>query len=144
MKKFDNVMCTYLAPDKEPAPYINSIIFAGLNEKGHITMKKRVGLKRALFIFAILCCCALPTYAAVKFLSPAQVAVETGKNAVSQAFESEDATAVNETQCFEDYNVTFLGLVSGKTLGDKNILKDGEYEMDRTAFYEEASAGGRT
>lgn len=134
MRNFDDIMYTYLAPDNEPAPYVNGIIFAGLNKKGHTNMKKRIGLRKALLAFAIFCCCALPAYAAVKFLSPSQVAVETGKSAVAQAFESEDAITVNETQCFKDYNVTFLGLVSGKTLGDKNILRNGEFESDRTYF----------
>ena len=55
--------------------------------------------------------------AAYHLLSPAQIAQEVSKNnALSSAFESEDAITIGETQESNGFEITLLGIVSGKNL----------------------------
>lgn len=59
-------------------------------------------------------------YAAYHFLAPSKVAEQVvGSSALADAFNSDEAKIVNQTQNTAGYNVTFLGTVSGKFLIDK-------------------------
>lgn len=56
-------------------------------------------------------------YAVSRYLTPSQVADRLRENSLlSEAFESEDAERVNETQTVAGYEVTFLGITTGKDL----------------------------
>lgn len=132
MSKLDAILNTYLVPDKKVPPHIDEYILSGAYRKGNTYMKKVFNLKKIAIAAAMVLCCAIPTYAAIKFLTPAQVVEKTGNSVVAQAFESEDAIAVNETQRFDNYNITLLGLVSGENLGETEVFTDGELQFDKT------------
>lgn len=60
---------------------------------------------------------SVSAYAAYRYLTPSQVADEiTDGGALVKAFESKDAVLVNETQKTAGYDITLMGLVSGKDL----------------------------
>ena len=66
---------------------------------------------------AILAVGSVSAYAAYRYLTPSQVADEiTDGGALAKAFESKDAVLVNETQKTAGYDITLMGLVSGKDL----------------------------
>lgn len=70
--------------------------------------------------------------AAWRYLAPEQVAETVEDKKLQQAFSGEDAIAVNETQTFGKYQVTLLGIVSGKGISDYITETDGELKADRT------------
>ncbi|HCT90510.1 MAG TPA: hypothetical protein DF613_03865 [Lachnospiraceae bacterium] len=61
---------------------------------------------------------SLTVYAAYRYLTPSQIVEELGENggALQKAFDSADAIRVNETQSVNGYDITLLGLVSGRDL----------------------------
>ena len=99
-------------------------------EREKKTMKNphwRTGLVAAVAA-AVL---AVSAYAAVTLLGPQDVARHAGSEALAAAFESEDATKVNETKTVGDYKVTLMGLVSGEGLSRVESFPDCEV-YDRT------------
>ena len=85
---------------------------------------------------AALCVLALGSvtaFAAARFLTPTEIAQEVGDQKLAAALQSEDAVEIGETQEFDKYNVTLLGMVSGKDLTDgKTEAQEGEFHDDRT------------
>lgn len=82
-------------------------------------MKRNHWKARATAAAAAACIAvgSLSAYAAYRYLSPSQVAEHiAGEQALADAFESEEAVLINETQSTGGYDVTFLGIVSGKDL----------------------------
>ena len=78
----------------------------------HMTRLK----KTALLAAAAVALLAVTVSAAVAWLTPAQVAEELNDPLLAEAFQSEDAVILNETQTAGDYTVTLLGMVSGKNI----------------------------
>lgn len=69
----------------------------------------------AAIALAVLLCSAT-AYAAWHLLKPSDVAQHLQNDALAAAFQSEDATMINESQSQSGYDVTLLGMVSGKGL----------------------------
>lgn len=88
-----------------------------LREKEYLLMKKRTVQKLAA-LAAVVALLSLTAFAAVRWLTPAQVADQLGQPLLAQAFQSEDAVLLNETVQAGDYSVTLEGLVSGRGLTD--------------------------
>lgn len=86
------------------------------SEKEQIIMPMNRVKKTALLIAAAVALLAVSVSAAVVWLTPAQVAAELNDPLLAEAFQSEDAVILNETQTAGDYTVTLLGMVSGKNI----------------------------
>ena len=78
-------------------------------------------------------------FAASHWLTPSEVAHEIGDSKLEAAFESEDAVLLNETQSFEKYDVTLLGMISGKDLSTQKVEaaynkepEDSQFDDDKT------------
>ena len=71
-----------------------------------------------LTVALILGAGSLTTFAMWKYLMPDEVAEIAQNKKLTEAFQSEEAVFVNETQSYGGYHVTFLGIVSGKDLTD--------------------------
>lgn len=84
-------------------------------EKETKTMKK-VHLRTGLIAAAMAAVMVVGACAAVVLLKPQDVARRVGNEALAAAFESGGAITVNETQTVGDYDVTFMGIVSGEQL----------------------------
>ncbi|MDO5519859.1 MAG: hypothetical protein Q4G58_05135 [bacterium] len=90
------------------------------------TMKKLV---IGAACFAAVCIVPAGTYAAYKWMSPKQVAVEIEDEKLAKAFgKAENEVVVRESG---DYRVAFLGTVSGKQI-EASVQPDGEVKEDRT------------
>lgn len=72
--------------------------------------------KVALLAAAAVALLAVTVSAAVLWLTPAQVAEELNDPVLAEAFQSEDAVILNETQTAGDYTVTLMGMVSGANI----------------------------
>ena len=77
--------------------------------------------KRIKIIIAVAACMVLLTgtvFAATLLLSPTELAGNLGDSTLAAAFSSEDAVIVNQTVQTGEYNVTFLGMVSGSRISE--------------------------
>lgn len=117
MKDMDELLKRNLLPDCVPEECLNASILKTAKEIQ--TMKKktfRSGAAAAAAV-AILAIGSVSGYAAYRYLTPSQVADQmTEDGRLAKAFESKDAITVNETQKSDGYDITLMGLVSGKHL----------------------------
>lgn len=80
----------------------------------HRTLKSGVAVAAAIGILVVGSASA---YAAYRYLTPSQVADQmTEYGALAKAFESKDAITINETQKSAGYEITLMGIVTGKDL----------------------------
>lgn len=118
-RNYDELLKQALAPDDEPDFWLNQKILSHVREETY--MKKKTYKKLpaiVLTVALILGAGSLTTFAMWKYLLPNEVAEITQNKKLTDAFQSEEAVFVNETQSYGGYHVTFLGLVSGKDLTD--------------------------
>lgn len=117
MKDMDELLKRNLLPDCVPEERLNASILKKAKETQ--TMKKktyRSGAAAAVAV-AILAIGSVSGYAAYRYLTPSQVADQmTANGRLAKAFESKDAITVNETQKTAGYDITLMGIVSGKNL----------------------------
>lgn len=129
MKNTDKLLREKLTSDFAPANTLNQSIIKQAKEIQ--TMKRKSFQTRATAFAAagILIFGSATAYAAYRFLTPAQVAEKVTRGTqLLEAFESEEAVYVNETQITNGYRVTFLGMTTGDRLkehvNDKTGLED--------------------
>ena len=115
---FDISVKSALSGRKTPSPDLNRQIIVKAKENRQMMNSNRIRKS----VVAAVCICliaagSLTVYAAYHYLSPAQVAERVSDNgALAEAFEGEDAILINEMQSSNGYDITLLGLVSGKNL----------------------------
>ena len=83
--------------------------------KEPVSMKK-VSLKTVLVAAALVAALAVTASAAVLLLSPGEVAREAGRDTLAQAFEGENAVAIDQAETVGDYQVTLMGMLPGADL----------------------------
>ncbi|GAA4655027.1 hypothetical protein GCM10023142_21650 [Anaerocolumna aminovalerica] len=125
----DKILKATLSPSECPSEELNQKILNQIKESGKIKMKSKKILMAASIA---LCVLLLPTsiYAAYKYLSPKEAAVEVGDNLLSEAFEK-DGKEVIQTVTDGEYKVTYLGHVSGKSISER-VASSWELHPERT------------
>ena len=117
MKDMDELLKQNLLPDCVPDESLNASILEKAKETQTMKHKTFRSGAAAAAAIAILAVGSVSAYAAYRYLTPSQVADEiTDGGALAKAFESKDAVLVNETQKTAGYDITLMGLVSGKAL----------------------------
>ena len=117
MKDMDELLKQNLLPDCVPDESLNASILEKAKETQTMKHKTFRSGAAAAAAIAILAVGSVSAYAAYRYLTPSQVADEiTDGGALVKAFESKDAVLVNETQKTAGYDITLMGLVSGKDL----------------------------
>lgn len=71
-------------------------------------------------------------YAAKKLMLPKEVTDDLNDGGILDAFSSEDAILINETQSFGGYDATLYGIVSGKNLSEFQASSEDGIHDDRT------------
>lgn len=133
MKMMDERLKNALKPEFAPDDALNRSILDQAKEiyemkRNH--WKPRVAVAAAAVFFAVG---SLSAYAAYRYLSPSQVAEHiTREGTLADAFESESAVYINETQTTGGYDVTFLGTVSGKDL--KGAFEDTQEVQEKKSY----------
>lgn len=130
--EFDNKLKEAMRPSQEPDFWLNQKIING-NLEGN-KMKKSTW-KRTVVTFGavgLLLASSVGVTAAIRYFSAAQVAEQTEDNKLAAAFDSKDAIMIDETQQTGGYDITLLGMVSGKNLSDYESYANGELKADRT------------
>ena len=134
---FDELLKHALVPNEDAEYWLNQKILRLSEEKQNMKREKN-NLRRipaAVLIAAlVLGVTSLTAYATWKYLSVQEVAENAGDITLADAFLSEDAISVNESQSYGGYRVTLMGMVSGEALslysyveGNHNILTDRTY-----------------
>lgn len=117
MKDMDELLKQNLLPDCVPDESLNASILEKAKETQTMKHKTFRSGAAAAAAIAILAVGSVSAYAAYRYLTPSQVADEiTDGGALAKAFESKDAVLVNEIQKTAGYDITLMGLVSGKDL----------------------------
>lgn len=116
MKHIDELLKKDLTPDFVPDDILNQSILRQAKEnekmKRNLIMHPRAA---AAAIAGVLIISSASVYAVSHYLTPSQVAERLQEDdRLAAAFEGEDAVWVNETQNTAGYDVTFLGIVTGK------------------------------
>lgn len=114
----DQLLKIALAPTNAPDEQLNCQVLRETKEREVMAAKK---MKKRFPAAVVLAACifvlgSITAVAAYRYLSPAQAASETGDDALENAFLSEEAVFVNETQESGGYRVTLLGSVAGKNI----------------------------
>ena len=122
IKDMDQLLKTALAPTDEPRVELNDQILLQVKERQTMAGKKKTYQRRvpaaAIAAACILVLCSGTAFAVYKYLTPAEVAQEVKNDTLQQAFLSEGAISVNETQESGGYRITLLGSVAGKNISD--------------------------
>lgn len=130
--RFDQILKQALAPDQTPDLRLNQKILNQVKEREEMK-KRRKWVPGIVFSFVlVLAAGSGVAYAAYRLLTPEQTAERTGDEKLAQAFSGEDAVDINETQRFSEYDVTLMGIASGKDISQHLTEKNGEILNDRT------------
>ena len=132
--RLDDLLRHALTPEDEPNVWLNQKVINRVKEH-----RKMVGksIKRfpaaAVVAVLVLCLSSVTVYAAIKFLSPAEVAEEMQDEKLAEVLLGENTVVINETQNYGDYNATLLSIVSGELLSDYPYYNaNGSIVADRT------------
>ena len=132
-KEFDDALRHALTPSEEAKFCLNQKILNRVEEQRTMADRKKRRLSVAIIIAALVLCMSSATvYAVWKYLSPSDIAENIHDIKLSEAFLSEQALIINETQSYGDYSVTLLSIVSGEMLSEYSHYKNGSIVEDRT------------
>ena len=134
--ELDDMLKDALAPSENPDFWLNQRILSKAKERETMAVEKRRRLGRipavVLSAAVVLGLGSVTAYAAWRYLAPEQVAKEYGDEKLAKAFQSSDAVRINETQTGGGYQVTLLGLVSGKDIADFLTSEEGSVGAGET------------
>lgn len=130
--EFDNKLKEAMRPSQEPDFWLNQKIINGNQEVKK--MEKKTWKRTAVTFGAVglLLVSSVGATAALRYFSADQVAEETENDKLAEAFDSKDAIDIDETQQTGGYDITLLGMVSGKNLSDYESYVNGELQTDKT------------
>lgn len=130
--ELDELLRNALTPMDEPDSRLNQSIINQVKEQEK--MKKRIWRRfpAAVLIAVIILGCASATVFAVYHLSVRDIIERTEDTKLLDAFTGEDAILINETQSYGRYDVTLLGVVSGKNISEYIGSNNGVPLEDRT------------
>ena len=135
MKNLDNVLFDALSPKYDPDEKINAKIIGYEKEKsmGKITGLRRKGFPAAAAAAALIMVSSVTAFAAWRYLSAKDVAMENADSRLAQEFDTGNWIDEYETQSFGKYDVTLLGVVAGNEISD-HLSKDdlGNVDGDKT------------
>ncbi len=133
MKKTDDILKLALTPNDPPDERLNRNILLQAKEANR--MEKRTINKFAAVVLSAALALGIGSvsiYAAKKLMLPDEVAEDLNDGGILDAFSTEDAVLVNETQSYGGYDVTFYGIVSGKNLSEFQPSSEDGIHDDRT------------
>lgn len=134
-EQLDHILKQALSPTVEPSEELNQKIINQLKEsKENIIIMKSIIKKRlavVLIAAAVTIAMSITAFAAWQLLNPKQVAEHFGDHTLAKAFEDKNSIEINETVSSGGYNITLLGITSGKGLSDFKGSAE-EIHPDRT------------
>lgn len=133
--KLNNLLREKLKPDFVPEDELNSKIIDQVKEE-HLNMKhpKFKSSVVAAIMVGVLAIGSISVYATYHFQSASQVVKKlTINKSLADAFESDQAVSVNESQTTAGYKVTLMGIASGKDI--EPSLSSATEDIDTSKTY---------
>ena len=130
--RLDYILKQALVPDKTPDLQLNRKILIRVKETKEMKKRRKWVPGIAFSLVLALAAGSGVAYAAYRLLTPEQTVEKIGDGKLAQAFSGEDAVEINETQHFQEYDVTLLGIASGEHLAEYVTEKNGEILSNRT------------
>ena len=133
-KQLDELLNCALTPMDEPSFWLNQKILNQVKEqKEMIGKEKRRFSVVTIVLTLVLCFGSITVYGAWKYVSSEDVAEKIQEDStLAEAFLSEEAKVINETQSYGGYQITLLSMVSGELLTEHPMYNDGTIMTDRT------------
>ena len=94
-------------------------------DKGGNLMSTKNPLRTALIAAALVCVLAVSVFAAVKLLTPVEVA-EWFDPEIAKAFKGPGAQVIDETKTAGDYEITLLGIAPAQNFSVRSMSADGQ------------------
>ncbi|MCM1181684.1 MAG: hypothetical protein NC347_15645 [Clostridium sp.] len=130
--RIDGILVSAFAIKEKPSAGLNQTIIERV--KGDSDMRKpffkTVPVVAALAA-GILVTGSITTYAAWK-LNAGQVVEKTDDKKLTDAFQGQDAIDISQSQTCGDYQITLMGVVSGKNISDYGLTYNDELRDDRS------------
>lgn len=130
--RFDHILKQALAPDQTPDLRLNQKILNQVKEREEMKKRRKWVPGIVFSLVLVLAAGSGVVYAAYRLLTPEQTAEKIGDKKLTEAFSGEDAVDINETQHFEKFDVTLMGIASGRDIAEYVTEKNGEILNDRT------------
>ena len=130
--RFDHILKQALAPDQTPDLRLNQKILNQVKEREEMKKRRKWVPGIVFSLVLVLAAGSGVVYAAYRLLTPEQTAEKIGDKKLAEAFSGEDAVDINETQHFEKFDVTLMGIASGRDIAEYVTEKNGEILNDRT------------
>ncbi|KAA8500108.1 hypothetical protein FNY66_15310, partial [Mediterraneibacter catenae] len=132
-ERLDHILKQALTPDQKPDLLLNQKILNQIKEKDQMKIRKRKWVPGIVFSLVIILAAGTGVaYAAYKLLNPGEAAERVGDERLARAFSEEGAMEINETQHFENFDVTLLGIASGENVAEHVTEKNGDILSDRS------------
>lgn len=140
----DELLHHVLTPREEAGDILNRKIIEQVKETGNMKQKKYRGASAAVAAAALVAATSLTAFAALHYMSAADVADKLGEEGVAKSFAGQFVDAdkspedggvfriAGESQSYGGYKVTVLGMVSGEDLSEKQYTSNGKVRNDRT------------
>lgn len=113
----DELLKNALVPMDVPDKRLNQQVLLAAKERKSMKNQRKIPAVVAAAVCVVLLG-SITVAAAHRYLSPSEAAVEIEDNTLKNAFLSENAVLVNETQESGGYRITLLGSVAGKNITD--------------------------
>lgn len=126
----DKLLKKALSSTQIPDEELNEIVKNRMKEK--MVLKKtrtKPTLRLAFITAALIVTMSVTVFAVVKYLSADEFADSLAYPALAEAFKSEDAIQINESQTSGGYKISLLGIVSGEKLTQDDINKESTYAV---------------
>lgn len=131
-REFDDILKHALTPKEEPDFWLNQKILNQVKEDKQMKNRKMKRIPAVLMAVLVLGVGSITAVAAWKYLTPDEVAKEVEDKKLTNAFQSKEAIMVQKTQSGGGYNVTLLGIVSGKDITEYVSEHNGKISEDKT------------
>ncbi|MBR1391259.1 MAG: hypothetical protein IJ567_07450 [Lachnospiraceae bacterium] len=140
MQNIDELLQEALSPEEEMSEELKTKIRMRVSEGKEQNMSKvtefgrrRKNLPAAVAMaIALLAVPTVTAFAAWKYLSAGDVAEKNQDEKLAEAFADEKTWGNGEVQSYGGYDISLLGLVSGKEISDNLITANGEVMDDNT------------
>lgn len=130
--ELDELLKHALTPIDEPDSRLNQSIINQVKEQEKMKKQTWKKLPAVALMALIVLGCASATVFAVYHLSIQDIMERNKDKKLEDAFSGKDAILINETQSYGEYNVTLLGIVSGKNISEYIESSNGTPLENRT------------
>lgn len=130
-EKLDKLLQQVISSKNEPDDSLNEKIIKKIEEKNNKMIINKRKFSVASIVVLLIVCTSITAFATWKLLTPKEIAQNLGNNRLAAAFDDKESIHINKTQIIDGYEITLMGIVSGKRISDFSQSSE-EIFPDRT------------